>query len=125
MTMLHEAIIIPSIEREVIEDMRYMSQPWLSLATERLSGKKQSVGGVKVHRNHTNRAEKAEERSRRRLPAIFFAMVKRCSAVECSNIAVKGSSLGFYCFPADPHWRNKWIAGVRRENWTPGKYGKY
>ena len=68
--------------------------------------------------NHTKQARKAEERSRRMLLEIFFAMVKRCCAVECANMAVKVSNLGFHRFPADPHrayWRKRWIAGVRRE----------
>ena len=48
-------------------------------------------------------------------------MVKSCSAVGCEERAVKGSGVHFYCFPADPERRTKWIAAVRRKNWTPGK----
>ena len=34
---------------------------------------------------------------------------------------MKGSGVSFYRFPADPERRKKWIAAVRRKNWTPGK----
>ena len=83
--------------------MRYTSQPWLSLATEGLTGKKQNLSGVKVQGNHTNQTRNAAERSRRLLLAVFFAMVKRCSALGCASMALKGSSLGFVVFlPTHP-----------------------
>ena len=49
-------------------------------------------------------------------------MVKNCCAVGCSNVYRKGSGVKFYRFPSDPERKAKWIAAVRRENWTPTEY---
>ena len=47
-------------------------------------------------------------------------MVKSCCVVGCNNAFVKGGR-SFYNFPADKELRSKWIAAVRRENWTPNE----
>ena len=49
-------------------------------------------------------------------------MVKNCCAVGCSNVYRKGSGTKFYRFPSDPERKSKWIAAVRRENWTPNEH---
>ena len=52
-------------------------------------------------------------------------MIKSCCAVGCKNVFVskrKGGKLLFYNFPADKDLRRKWIAAVKRENWTPNEY---
>ena len=49
-------------------------------------------------------------------------LVKSCSAVRCTNRALKTSGISFYRFPADPERRAKWVAAVRREDWQPSKY---
>ena len=51
-------------------------------------------------------------------------MVKSCCAVGCKNEFRKGGRLSFYKFPADKSVRSKWIAAVKRENWTPSEHDK-
>ena len=45
-------------------------------------------------------------------------MVKSCCVIGCKKSFEKGGR-SFYNFPADKDLRSKWIAAVRRENWTP------
>ena len=47
------------------------------------------------------------------------SMVKNCCVVGCHNVFKAGSNTKFHRFPKDEERRAKWIAAVRRENWTP------
>jgi len=47
-----------------------------------------------------------------------WKMVKSCCVVGCKKSFEKGGR-SFYNFPADKDLRSRWIAAVRRENWTP------
>jgi len=47
-------------------------------------------------------------------------MVKSCCVIGCNNAFVKGGR-SFYNFLADEKLRSKWIAAIRRENWTPNE----
>ena len=52
-------------------------------------------------------------------------MVVSCCAFGCKNRFGKnnGKSLGFYRFPSMPEARRKrWIAAVKRKNWSPSKF---
>jgi len=46
-------------------------------------------------------------------------MVKNCSAVGCNNVFQKGSGISFHRFPTNLERKQRWIAALRRENWTP------
>ena len=41
---------------------------------------------------------------------------------ECSNVYRKGNGIKFYRFPNDTERKAKWIAAVKRENWTPSQH---
>lgn len=47
------------------------------------------------------------------------SMVKNCCVVGCHNVFKASSGIKFHRFPKDEERRAKWIAAVRRENWTP------
>ena len=47
------------------------------------------------------------------------SMVKNCCVVGCHNVFKVGRNIKFHRFPKDEERRAKWIAAVRRENWTP------
>jgi len=49
-------------------------------------------------------------------------MVKSCCAIGYTNRLTKGSTLSFYCFPADIEWRRQWIAAINRRDWEPNQY---
>jgi len=52
-------------------------------------------------------------------------MVVSCCAVNCANRHKKGSSVGFYRFPADPiNRRKEWIKAVSRLNWSPSAHDR-
>ncbi|XP_011406505.1 PREDICTED: uncharacterized protein LOC100637682 [Amphimedon queenslandica] len=42
-----------------------------------------------------------------------------CCAVGCHSHHKKGQNLSFNCFPVDPLKRDRWIAAIRHENWSP------
>ena len=46
-------------------------------------------------------------------------MVKSCCVVGCHNVFKADSNIKFHRFPKDEERRAKWIAAVRRQNWTP------
>ena len=46
-------------------------------------------------------------------------MGKSCCTFEGTNRAKKGSGLSFYRFPKEPDRCAKWIAAIRRKEWTP------
>jgi len=41
--------------------------------------------------------------------------------VGCHNVFVKNSGISFYRFPTDKEKRERWIAAVKREGWTPNE----
>ena len=49
-----------------------------------------------------------------------------CCAVNSANRHKKGSSVGLYCFPADPvNHRKEWIKAVSHLNWSPSAHDSF
>ncbi|CAN9497503.1 unnamed protein product [Ophioblennius macclurei] len=46
-------------------------------------------------------------------------MVHTCVVSGCRNRRTPGTRLSFYRFPRDPQRKQRWIAAVNREGWTP------
>ncbi|XP_054471614.1 THAP domain-containing protein 1 [Anoplopoma fimbria] len=46
-------------------------------------------------------------------------MVHTCVVSGCRNRRTPGTALSFYRFPRDPDRKQRWIAAVDREGWTP------
>ncbi|KAM9321797.1 uncharacterized protein KZ484_021865 isoform 2-T2 [Pholidichthys leucotaenia] len=51
-------------------------------------------------------------------------MVFHCSAFGCTNRQKKGSNLKFYRFPADKDRRRRWVAALKRKDWSPSPYSR-
>ena len=55
---------------------------------------------------------------------LFSKMPKSCCAIGCTNRYKARSGNGFYRLPSEAkclEMRRKWIAAIRRKNWTPKK----
>ena len=50
-------------------------------------------------------------------------MVYSCCAVGCTN-GYEDPGIRFFFIPSDNLLRDKWIAAIKREIWTPSKHSK-
>ncbi|XP_019855499.1 PREDICTED: uncharacterized protein LOC109584257 [Amphimedon queenslandica] len=53
-----------------------------------------------------------------------FVVMPYCCAVNCNNRSKKGLGISFFCFPTDPAKRERWIAAIKRDNWSPSEYSR-
>ena len=50
-------------------------------------------------------------------------MVVSCCAYGCTNRQGK-VGVKFYRFPTDTELKAKWVAAIKRENWTPNEHSR-
>ena len=50
-------------------------------------------------------------------------MVFSCCAYGCTNRQGM-ADIKFFHFPRDEERRSKWIAAIKRQNWTPSEYSR-
>ena len=51
-------------------------------------------------------------------------MPQPCCAFGCTNRKTKDSQKQFFRIPADPDQRQRWIAAINRDNWSPTEYSR-
>ncbi|KAM9354261.1 uncharacterized protein KZ484_012436 [Pholidichthys leucotaenia] len=51
-------------------------------------------------------------------------MLFHCCAFGCTNRQKKGSNLKFYRLPADEDRRRRWLAALKRKDWSPSPYSR-
>lgn len=53
-----------------------------------------------------------------------FVVMPYCCAANCNNRSKKGLGISFFRFPTDSAKRERWIAAIKRDNWSPSEYSQ-